>query len=251
MAGQQMSRHVIVTGGSRGLGAAMIEGLLADGYRVSTCSRKRSEVIERLATHPEYGARFFWAPCQVGEGDEVDRFITDAVAQAGDDGLWGLVNNAGIAQAGILASFPNAETDRILRVNLFGAIQAARAASNALIAKGRGGRIINISSIIGTRGYNGMASYSASKAGMDGMTRALARELGRRDITVNSVGPGYVKTEMSASLNAGQLAQIVKRTPMGRLATAEDVLGAVRFLLSDAAAMITGQVLLVDGGISC
>lgn len=227
----------------------MVEGLLKDGYRVSTCSRSRTEGIERLAA--EWPEQFFWQSCAVGESDEVDRFIAAANDQAGDDRLWGLVNNAGIAQAGILASFPNAETEKILKVNLFGAIQAARAASNLLLAGGKGGRIINISSIIGTRGYNGMASYSASKAGMDGMTRALARELGRREITVNSVSPGYVKTDMSASLNTRQLAQIVKRTPLGRLATAEDILGVIRFVLSDASAMVTGQNILVDGGISC
>jgi 3-oxoacyl-[acyl-carrier protein] reductase len=127
----------------------------------------------------------------------------------------------------------------------------ARAVSQRLLRNSDGGRIINISSIIGTRGYNSMAAYSASKAGMDGLTRALARELGRRQITVNSIAPGYVKTEMSAALNTAQLAQIVNRTPVGRLASEEDILGAVRFLLSDAAAMITGQTILVDGGINC
>src|SRR5690606_20385124 len=191
------TRHVIVTGGSRGLGAAMIEGLLADGYRVSTCSRSKSENIERLLAHPDYGRRFFWGSCQVGEAEQVDAFVRSTVAWAGDDGLYGLVNNAGIAQAGILASFPNVESEKILKINLLGAIQMARAAADHLL-KQRGGRIINISSIIGSRGYNGLAAYSASKAGMDGLTRALARELGRRQITVNSVAPGYVKTEMSS-----------------------------------------------------
>jgi len=228
----------------------MIEGLLADGYRVSTCSRSRSENIEKLAAHPEYGARFYWGACRVGEADEVDRFVKDAVEWAGADGIYGLVNNAGIAQAGILASFPNVESEKILKINLLGAIQVARAVSQHLVTR-RAGRIINISSIIGSRGYNGLAAYSASKAGMDGLTRALARELGRRQITVNSVCPGYVKTEMSATLNAAQLMQIVNRTPLGRLASEEDVLGLVRFLLSDAAAMITGQIILVDGGVSC
>ena len=111
-------------------------------------------------------------------------------------------------------------------------------------------RIINISSIIGTRGYNGMSTYSASKAGLDGFSRALARELGRRQITVNSVAPGYVATEMSSSLTSKQLKQIVGRTPLGRLASEEDILNAVRFFLGDGSAMVTGQVLLVDGGIS-
>jgi len=244
------TRHVIVTGGSRGLGAAMIEGLLADGYRVSTCSRSKSENIERLLAHPDYGRRFFWGSCQVGEAEQVDAFVRSAVAWAGDDGLYGLVNNAGIAQAGILASFPNVESEKILKINLLGAIQMARAAADHLL-KQRGGRIINISSIIGSRGYNGLAAYSASKAGMDGLTRALARELGRRQITVNSVAPGYVKTEMSSTLNTGQIAQILHRTPLGRLASEQDVLAVVRFLLSDGAAMVTGQTILVDGGVSC
>ena len=244
-------KHVIVTGGSRGLGLSMIEGLLTDGYRISTCSRTKTAKLEALLAHPDFGSRFFWGPCRVGEADEVDSFVRDAVTWAGDDGIWGLVNNAGVAQAGILASFPNVESEKILKINLLGAIQAARAVSNYLIGRPGGGRILNISSIIGSRGYNGLAAYSASKAGMDGLTRALARELGRRQITVNSVCPGYVKTEMSSTLNPAQLMQIVGRTPLGRLATEEDVLGLVRFLLSDAAGMITGQSILVDGGVSC
>ena len=244
-------KHVIITGGSRGLGIAFINGLLADGYRVSACSRSRSATIERLLSNAEYKGRFFWGQCSIGEADQVDQFVRDAAEWSGEDGVYGLVNNAGVAQAGILATFPNAETEKVIRVNLLGAIQMARVVSQRLLRNSDGGRIINISSIIGTRGYNGMAAYSASKAGMDGLTRALARELGRRQITVNSIAPGYVKTEMSATLNAAQLAQIVNRTPLGRLASEEDVLGALRFLLSDAAAMITGQTILVDGGISC
>lgn len=242
-------RHVIVTGGSRGLGLAMIHGLLQDGYRVSTCSRKRSAPLDALLAEARFKDRFFWGECSIGEADQVDRFVDAAVDWAG--GLYGLVNNAGIAQAGILASFPNVESERIIRINLLGAIQAARAAATHLVRIDGGGRIVNISSIIGSRGYNGLAAYSASKAGMDGMTRALARELGRRRITVNSLAPGYVKTEMSSTLNAAQLAQIVNRTPLGRLATADDILGALRYLLSDAASMVTGQTLLVDGGVSC
>lgn len=242
-------RHVIITGGSRGLGLAMVRGLLDDGYVVSTCSRRCSRELDELLAAREYDGRLYWGECSVGEADQVDRFVRAAVEWAG--GLYGLVNNAGIAQAGILASFPNVEAERIIRINLLGALQAARAAAAFLIRNDSGGRIINISSIIGSRGYNGLAAYSASKAGMDGMTRALARELGRRQITVNSIAPGYVKTEMSSTLSAAQLAQIVNRTPLGRLADEQDILGALRFLLSDAAAMITGQTLLVDGGISC
>lgn len=244
-------RHILVTGGSRGLGATIITGLLQDGYRVSTCSRSKTANIEELSAHPAYAERFFWHDCEIGEAEQVDRFVRAAVAWAGADGLYGLINNAGIAKAGILASFPNVDSEKILRVNLLGAIQVARATADHLVRQAKGGRIINVSSIIGTRGYNGLAAYSASKAGMDGLTRALARELGRRQVTVNSIAPGYVKTEMSATLSPGQVAQIVGRTPLGRLASAEDVLAVVRFLLSDGAAMVTGQTILVDGGVSC
>jgi 3-oxoacyl-[acyl-carrier protein] reductase len=242
-------RHVIVTGGSRGIGAAIVEGLLKEGYRVSACSRNRTAFVDR--TSLEYGERFFWSACQVGEATDVDRFVREAMEWAGADGVWGLVNNAGVAGAGILASFPNVDSERILRVNLLGAIQMARAVSQYLLRGTGGGRIVNISSIIGTRGYTGLAAYSASKAGLDGLTRGLARELGRRQITVNSVAPGYVKTEMSSTLDAAQLAQVVNRTPLGRLASEQDIFHVVRFLLSDEAAFVTGETILVDGGISC
>ncbi|MBX2811525.1 MAG: SDR family oxidoreductase [Myxococcales bacterium] len=244
-----LKRHVIVTGGSRGLGAAFVEALLTDGYRVSACSRTPSDFTERM--QKAHRKQFFYQACEVGNSDGVDSFVNTAIDEAGEDTLWGLINNAGIARTGILASFPNIESESILRVNLLGAIQVCRAATRYLLKSSQGGRILNISSIIGSRGYNGMAAYSASKAGMDGVTRALARELGRRQVTVNSVCPGYVETEMSSTLSSTQLAQISRRTPIGRLATEEDVVELVRFLLSDRAAMITGQCILVDGGISC
>lgn len=243
------SRHIMLTGVSRGLGAHMAQGLLEDGFRISACSRSKTPTIDALTER--FGEKFFWAPCEVGEAEQVDAFVERAMQWAGAPGIYGLINNAAVAQAGILASFPNVESEKILKVNLLGPIQLVRAVSAHMFRANRGGRIINISSIIGTRGYNGMAAYTASKAGMDGLTRALARELGRKQITVNSVAPGYMKTEMSSSLDSGQLAQIVNRTPLKRLADEEDVLGLVRFLLSDAARMITGQTILVDGGISC
>jgi len=242
-------KHIIVTGGSRGLGAAMIDGLLADGHRVSTCSRSKSETIEHFSA--AHGDAFFWQSAQVGEADQVDAFVKAAGEWADDDGIYGLVNNAGIARTGILASFPNIESERIIQINLIGAIQMARAVSPYMLKRDDGGRIVNISSIIGHRGYNGMSAYSASKAGMDGLTRALAREMGPRQVTVNSVSPGYVETEMSSTLTPAQMKQIVNRTPLGRLASEQDVFELVRFLLSERAACITGQCILVDGGISC
>lgn len=244
------NKHLIITGGSRGLGKALVNGFLAEGYSVSTCSRKKTEFVESIAGDAKLKDRFFWKEVSVGDDDQTDVFVNECVERAGETPLFGLVNNAGIAMAGILATFPNVETEKILRVNLFGAIQMARAVSQILLRQNKGGRIVNISSIIGTRGYNGLSAYTASKAGLDGFSRALARELGRRQITVNSVAPGYFKTDMSSTLNEGQLAQIVNRTPMGRLAVEDDVVELVKFLVSDKAAFITGQTILVDGGLS-
>lgn len=244
--------HVIITGGSRGLGEAIVRRLLAHGYRVSTCSRRKTSFVEEMAVHADYGERFLWTACEIGVAAEVDRFVKDAVTWAGEDGLYGLVNNAAIASVGILATFPNHESERILRVNLLGVIEMARAVSQVLLRQNGGsGRIINVSSISGSRGYSGLAAYSAAKAGVDGLTRALARELGRRQITVNSIASGYLRTEMSSTLTEGQLTQIVSRTPLARLGSEKDIVGLIMFLLSEEAAFITGQTITVDGGMTC
>ena len=124
---------MIITGGSRGLGEAIVRRLLAHGYRVSTCSRRKTSFVEEMAVHADYGERFLWAACEIGVAAEVDRFVKDAVTWAGEDGLYGLVNNAAIASVGILATFPNHESERILRVNLLGTIEMARAVSQVLL----------------------------------------------------------------------------------------------------------------------
>jgi 3-oxoacyl-[acyl-carrier protein] reductase len=242
-------KHVILTGGSRGLGAAAVQSLLDAGYFVSTCSRKKSAFIRELEEDPAVKDRFFYQELDVEQVSEHERFVDACVERAG--GLHGLVNNSGIAMSGVLATFPNVDSERILKVNLLGPMAMSRAAIKHFLKGRQGGRIINISSIIGTRGYNGLAAYSASKAGLDGLTRALARELGRLKVTVNSIGPGYVRTDMSAALSEGQMEQIIRRTPMGRLGEPSDTVALMLFLLSDAASYITGQVILVDGGISC
>lgn len=241
--------HVVISGGSRGLGLALTRGLLADGYTVSTGSRTRTAELDQLLE--QYPGHLSWHSCSVEEAAQAQRLLDDARARFSDVPFYGLINNAGVARDGILATLPVVEIDRVIQINLTGSLYLARAAARLLVNSTRGGRIINISSIIGQRGYNGLAAYSASKAGMDGMTRALARELGRRAVTVNSVAPGYLVTEMSSTLSESQRKQIVNRTPLGRLGDCDDVLPLVRFLLSKNARYITGQTLVVDGGISC
>lgn len=241
--------HIVVSGGSRGLGLILAEGLLKDGYRVSGASRNRSADLDRLES--AYPDSFSWHACSVENPSQVQRFLDEARERFAGTPFYGLINNAGIARDGILATLPIVDIDRLIQVNLLGSLYLARAAARLLLRSQNGGRIINISSILGLRGYNGLAAYSATKAGMDGMTRALARELGRLQVTVNSVAPGYLTTEMSSSLSSSQRKQIVNRTPLGRLGDPADVLQVVRFLLSAGSGFMTGQTIVVDGGISC
>ncbi len=242
-------RAIIVTGGSRGLGLGIIQRLLECGHPVVTCSRSITQDVENLeASHTN---RFHWLPCELGNETNEEDFFSKAMEWIGTRPLYGLVNNAGIAGEGILATFPTKDCDHLIAVNLMSAIRLSRLALRVLLASPLGGRIINISSIVGLRGYTGLAAYSASKAGMDGLTRSLAREVGRRGITVNSVAPGYLETAISASLDEAQRRQIVNRTPLGRLGVVSDVVPLISFLISEEAGFITGQTLVVDGGISC
>ena len=162
-----------------------------------------------------------------------------------------LVNNAAIAHDGVLANTSITAISDVIAVNLAGTVLVTREVVRSMLIGHQGGRIINISSIVGSRGYKGLSVYGATKAAMDGLTRSLARELGRRRITVNSVAPGFLDTEMTRGLGAAQRAEIVRRTPLGRLATPADVVGVVEFLLSDAAQFLTGQTILIDGGVTC
>jgi len=240
-------KHVIVTGTSQGLGLAIAKDLLEHGYKVSMCSRRKTDAINALeSTHKHV----FWKKADVSDAQQVSEFVDAACAWAGSDLLWGLVNNAGVAKEGVLATFPNVESDALIQTNLNGALYLCRSALRVMYRQNSAGRIINISSIIGSRGYTGLAAYSASKAGLDGLTRALARENGRRHITVNSVAPGYLDTDMSSSLSEKKCDQIVRRTPLRRLGTVDDITPSVRFLLSNDAAFITGQTITIDGGIT-
>jgi 3-oxoacyl-[acyl-carrier protein] reductase len=237
-------RHVILSGGSRGLGRTLVKELLRDGYRVSTFSRNRTEFVEELSPLPD----FLYEQADIRDGASVARFVQAASERFGPP--YGLVNCAGLAVTGVLAMMPDRSIDDAIATNLRGTLILTRRVIRLMRLSEQGGSIVNISSVVGLRGYRGMAVYGAAKGALDAMTRALARELGAWKIRVNSVAPGYLSTEMSAGLEEDQLSKIVRRTPLQRLGTPTDVVGPVRFLLSDDSAFVTGQVLVVDGGIT-
>lgn len=242
---ENRKRHVIVSGGSRGLGQSLVEGLLSHGYAVSTFSRNETSFTNEHSSNKD----FLFRAADVSQTDDIEAFVREAEQKLGP--ATGLINCAGIAVEGVLPTMTDDQIETVLSVNLSGALRLTRVVLRRMLLS-RGPRaVINISSIVGLRGYNGLAAYGASKAGMDGMTRALARELGARGITVNSIAPGYLETEMTHGLDDNQRDQIVRRTPLGRLGKPQDVVGAALFLLSDGAAFITGQTIVVDGGITC
>jgi 3-oxoacyl-[acyl-carrier protein] reductase len=242
-------RTVLVTGGSRGLGVGIVEAFLADGDRVATCSRSATERTDAWAADPAYADRFWFAPVDLADRDAAAAFVHDVVERFGPVDV--LVNNAGVAKDGVLGTFGDDDVDTVIDLNLKATFQVTKLVVRKMLLGQGGGRIINISSIVGLSGYRGLTVYGATKAALDGFTRALARELGGRGVTVNSIAPGYLRTEMSHGLDEAQLDQIARRTPAGRLGEVEDVANAVRFLAAPESQFITGHVLVVDGGLTC
>jgi 3-oxoacyl-[acyl-carrier protein] reductase len=240
-------RVVIITGGSRGLGAGLVRSFLDAGDAVATCSRSATPETDAWASDSATADRFLFESADLAHHESSDAFVGKVLERFGHVDV--LVNNAGVARDGILALFGDEEADQVIDLNLRATIHITRVVSRRMLAQ-RAGRIINISSIVGLSGYRGLSVYSATKAALDGFTRALARELGSRGITVNSVAPGYLRTEMSHGLDEGQLGQISRRTPAGRLGEPEDVAAAVKFLASDEASFVNGHVLVVDGGLT-
>jgi 3-oxoacyl-[acyl-carrier protein] reductase len=241
-------RTVVVTGGSRGLGAGIVQSFLDSGDRVATCARSETDAVKQWRDDPQYADRFLFVEVDASDREQSTHFIQRVVDEWSTIDV--LVNNAGVARDGVLALVSEEDVDTVIDLNLKGTIYLTRAVVRNMLARG-GGSIVNISSIVGQTGYRGLSVYGATKAALDGFTRALARELGSRHITVNGIAPGYLRTEMSHGLEGAQLDQIVRRTPAGRLGDPADVARAVQFLVDPANDWITGQVLVVDGGLTC
>jgi len=236
-------RNIIVTGGSRGLGFGTAIKLRDAGYRVIAVARSGNEEIAAAA-----GALHFY-PCDLADIDAISPLVKGLRAEFGP--IYGLVNNAGIGTSGLLANMRLADIERTVRLNTLSPIVLTKHVARAMMVDGGktgGGRIVNISSIVSATGFSGLAVYGATKAALLGFTKSLAREVGPLGITVNAVAPGFVDTAMTDGLEGAQREQIVRRSPLHRLAEIEDVANAVAFLMSDAARNITGTVLTVDAG---
>jgi len=238
-------RVVIVTGGSRGLGAGIVAAYLEAGDKVAACARSITPEVE--AWQAEFPDRFLFVPADLSSSEDAKNFVEAVMAEWGRIDV--LINNAGVARDGILGMATDEDIDVVVDLNIKGTLYMSRLVSRRMLAR-RSGTIVNISSIVGRSGYRGLGVYSATKAALDGLTRALARELGSRGITVNGIAPGYLRTEMSHGLDPDQLNQIVRRTPAGRLGEPDDIARVCLFLTDPRNSYLTGQVLVVDGGLT-
>jgi 3-oxoacyl-[acyl-carrier protein] reductase len=238
----------LVSGGSRGLGAMLVSGFLERDFRVATLSRVRSPFITRLSRDRSRKTHFHWAAVDGHDREALRAFVASTADRFGRIDV--LVNNLAVAVDGILPTMRSEAIADAVELNLTAALVLTQAASRVMLRQGSG-CIVNISSVNAIRGHSGVAVYSATKAALDGLTRSLARELGPRSIRVNSVAPGYFESDMVKHMPDEQKQRIARRTPLGRLARIEEVANAVFFLASEQASFITGQTLVVDGGMTC
>jgi 3-oxoacyl-[acyl-carrier protein] reductase len=240
-------RNIIVTGASRGLGLAIASTLAAGGDRVIAVARKATPELtaaSAAATRAGSGAIEFRS-FDLTETAAIAGFVSGVRKEFGP--LYGLVNNAGLGTAGVLAIMRDADIEQLTRLNVVAPLVLTKYVVRGMMLE-RAGRIVNISSIVGSTGYRALSAYAATKAALVGFTRSLAREVGSLGITVNAVAPGFISTEMTADLGEDQREQIARRSALKRLAVPADVAAAVEFLMSEKANNITGITLTVDAG---
>lgn len=237
---------ILVSGGSKGLGKGISESLLENGYTVVTFSRSKTDAIEEME---KLGDKcFYWSQVNAKNSKELKALVTDVYRKFRR--IDGLVNNVGATLDALLPLTTDEQVADNIALNLQSVILLSRNVSRVMIRQ-QSGCIVNISSILGSRGFKGVSVYSATKSALDGFSSSLARELGAKNIRVNSIAPGFLATDMTHGMAEGRKAQIIRRTPLGRLGEIEDVVPSVLFLLSEESKFITGQTLTIDGGLTC
>jgi 3-oxoacyl-[acyl-carrier protein] reductase len=233
----------VVTGGSRGIGRVLAERLARDGARVVVTARSEEGAAECAAALP--GEGHLGVGCDVADREAVDALVKRVETELGAIDI--LVNNAGVTADNVLVRLSDDDWDRVLDTNLRGAFLMIRAATRGMM-KRRAGRIINITSVVGLTGNRGQVNYAASKAGLVGLTKSVAKELASRNVLCNAVAPGFIQTDMTSDLSDAARDSLQQQIALGRLGSPEDVAGVVAFLAGPDAAYITGQVIVVDGG---
>ena len=238
------SRTIIVTGGSRGLGLGIASTLTAAGFTVVAIARKTSDALEAAQATAGPG-RLHFVGANLADIDALPSLVKGIRHDVGS--IFGLVNNAAVGTEGLLSIMHNSQIETLIRLNTLSPIVLTKYVVRQMMADG-GGRIVNVSSIIGSTGYSGLSVYGATKASLIGFTKSLAREVGRMNITVNAVAPGFMETEMTAAMGAEQRATVARRSALRRMPEVSDVAAMVAFLMSDGGRNITGSVMTVDAG---
>jgi 3-oxoacyl-[acyl-carrier protein] reductase len=236
-------RNVVVTGGSRGIGLAIARKLATSNYNVIAVARRESDEVREVVR--EFGAGLQFRAFDLSQIDAIPGFVRALREDVG--AIYGLVNNAGIGTEGLLATMHNSEIGALVRLNVLSPVILTKYVVRHMMADGEG-RIINISSIIASTGYNGLSVYGATKAAANGFTRSLAREVGKLNITVNAIAPGFIATELTQNLTEEARQRIAGRSALRRLAEADDVARMVEYLLGEGGRNITGSVFTVDAG---
>lgn len=240
-----IDRVAIVTGASRGIGRCIAETLAAQGAKIVAVSRKAEDTVTLVDSINQQGGKALSVAADISCVDDVNRVVALAQETFGQIDI--LVNNAGVTKDALLARMKDDDWDVVIDINLKGAFLCSRAVAKVM-SKQRYGRIINITSVVGQMGNIGQANYCASKGGLMGLTRSNARELARRNVTVNAVAPGFIETDMTSELPETVRTEMLAQIPLGRFGAAQDVAAAVAFLASEQAGYITGQELSVNGG---
>lgn len=235
-------KTIIVTGATKGLGLAITAKLLDANYKVVGISRSESNDFLDLKNK---NANLFFYSYDFTNSKGISSLVKDIINEHGRP--YGLINNAAIGLDGILATMHESDIEKLLSINVLSPIILTKYISRSMLLS-KEGRIINIGSIIGSTGFSGLSVYAATKASLEGFSKSLARELGKQQITVNTLAPGYMNTEMTSGLVGDKLEKIIRRSPLGRLADTSDVAAGVVFLLSEEAASVTGITLTIDAG---